>query len=205
MVTYSSQVFMYLSGTRWLHHLCVWQNVKEGDHNCTCTCKGSRCPVEVSVKQNWLVPEAETLPLCTDVPCRVIPVCVYRKAEFVKTTGCLDMSMWIKKPWPTCESSDEKENRLYATEVADNPLCGEKGKQTPWGLHAWAEAVEGLPDIVANCVCWVCVWERSIQWDSQGCVGLCVHTHVRDEEHYMQAGLCWRELQKKDWRKMCVQ
>lgn len=61
--------------------------------------------------------------------------------------------MWIKQPWPACESSDEKEDRLYGREMADNRLCGEKGEQTPWGLCAQAEAVEGLPDTAANRVC----------------------------------------------------
>lgn len=55
MVTYSPQVFVYLSGTRWLHHLRVGQivqYVKESDHTALARVKGRRCPVEVSVKQN---------------------------------------------------------------------------------------------------------------------------------------------------------
>lgn len=70
-------------------------------------------------------------------------VCVYRKAVFVNTTSCLDMSIWLKEPRPACESSDEKEDGLYHREVAENPLCGEKGEQTPQSLHARAEAGRG--------------------------------------------------------------
>lgn len=52
------------------------------------------------------------------------------------------MSVWLKQPWPAYESSDKKEDGLYGREVADNPLCGEKGEQTPRSLHAQAEAAE---------------------------------------------------------------
>lgn len=43
------------------------------------------------------------------------------------------MSVWLKETWPAYESGDKKED---GGEVADNPLCGERGEQTPRSLCA---------------------------------------------------------------------
>lgn len=71
----------------------------------------------------------------------ILGLCEYRKAVFVKTNSSMAMSVWLKGPWPACESSDEKEHGLYGREVTDNPLCGEKGEQAPQSLCARAEVV----------------------------------------------------------------
>lgn len=46
------------------------------------------------------------------------------------------MSVWLKETWPAYESGDKREDGLYGGEVADNPLCGERGEQTPRSLCA---------------------------------------------------------------------
>lgn len=46
------------------------------------------------------------------------------------------MSVWLKEPWPAGEGSDENDNGLYGREAADNPVCGERGEQTPRSLRA---------------------------------------------------------------------
>lgn len=108
---------------------------------------------------------------------------VYTKAGFVKTTSFLDVPVWLKQPWPACESSDEKEDGLYGREVADNPLCGEKGEQTPQSLHARAEAVED------SLIPWLsgCVGEKYPEGFSGICWAVCTHrgqmgntTHKQD-------------------------